>query len=134
MFDTVNTAQIRPPKDDTPSNLDRFVDSHQDALYDAAALLAGGRGIHLVDRIVDGMSDQEGPTSRTIRALHDLFDILALENVDDLTRPEAHFFLAIDPSEPIVDDICLLTDELATIISDMDTAAEQQSSDGRAAA
>ncbi len=83
---------------------------------------------------MDHLSDQEGPTSRTIRALNDLFDILALENVDDLTHPEAHFFAAIDPSEPIVEEICLLTDELAAIISDMDTAAEQQSSNGRAAA
>jgi hypothetical protein len=134
MLDTVSTAQIRPPKDDVPSDLNRFIDSHQDALYDAAALLAGGRGIHLVARIVDGMSDQEGLTMRTIRALNDLLHILALENVDDLTRPESHFFAAIDPSEPIVEEICLLTDELAAIISDMDIAAEHQSSHGRAAA
>ena len=134
MFDTMTTAQKCPALDDVPFNLRRFIDGHQDGLYDAAALLAGGRGIHLVDRIVEGMADPDGLTRRTLTALNDLREIIALEHVDDFSRPEAHFFTAIDPAEPIVEEICLLTDKLAAIISDLNTAAEQQSSDGRAAA
>lgn len=134
MFDTMNTAQFHPPQDDVPFDLRRFIDGHQSALYDSAALLAGGRGIHLVDSIVDGMSDQEGLTRRTIRALNDLREILTLEHVDDLTRPEAHYFAAIDPSEPIVEEICLLTDQLEIIMSDLEDTQAQQSNDGRAAA
>jgi hypothetical protein len=134
MFDTMTTAQTCPPRNDVPFNLRRFIDGHQDGLYDAAALLAGGRGIHLVDRIVEGMADPDGLTRRTLTALNDLREIIALEHVDDFSSPEAYFFTAIDPAEPIVEEICLLTDELAAIISDLNIAAEQQSSDGRAAA
>jgi hypothetical protein len=134
MFDIQNRVQSHSYDQPALSDLRHFVDLYTGALYDAAALLAGARGVLIVDQIVEGMSEPDGPTSRTITALNNLRDILTLENVDDLTRPEAHFFMSIDPAEPIVEEICLLTDQLEAIMSDLATACELQSSDGRAAA
>ena len=111
MFDIQHISHSSPSDPTTLSNLRQFVDQCSGALYDAAALLAGARGVLIVDQIIDGMSDPDGPTRRTIKALNDLRDILALEHVHDFTRPEAHFFMAIDTSEPVVEEICLLTDQ-----------------------
>jgi len=134
MFDIHHPTRSNPSDQTALSDLRQFVDTYADALYDAAALLAGGRGVMVVDRIVEGLAQQNGSNRRTIEALHDLTDILTLEHVDDLTRPEAHYFAAIDPSEPIVEEICLLTDELETIMSNLLDTSAQQSNDRRTAA
>lgn len=105
---------------DSLSDVRHFIEQHREGLYDAAALLAGGSGIKLVDRIVDGLTAPDGPTRRTIAALHDLRDVLSLEHVDDFDRPEAAYFAAIDPSEPIVEDICLLCDKFSEALEEAD--------------
>jgi hypothetical protein len=134
MFDIHHPALGTPSNHTALPDLRQFVDLNTGALYDAAALLAGARGVLIVDRIVEGLVDPEGPARRTIEALRDLRDILTLEHVDDLTRPEAYFFSAIDPSEPIVEEICLLSDHLETIMSDLVDNSAQQSNDRRTAA
>lgn len=77
---------------------------------------------------------QNARPRQTITALNDLRDILALENVDDVTRPEAYFFSAIDLSEPVVEGICLLTDELDAIMTYLKAICAQKSGNERDAA
>jgi hypothetical protein len=126
---TLTTAQ-----QDITAPLRLFFDQHQEAIYDACALLAGGRGIQVFDKIVGGLASQNSPSRRTINAIEEVLAILTLEYVDDFDRPEAAYFMTIDPSEPCVEDICLLTDDLETIMSDLEDTPAQQSNDGRAAA
>lgn len=42
--------------------------------------------------------------------LAELLSLLMLENVHDPERPEAGFFALIDPADPAIEEICLLTD------------------------
>ena len=46
-----------------------------------------------------------------------LDDLLSLEHVGDPDRTESGYFAAIDIYDPIIDDICLLTDGLRTAIA-----------------
>lgn len=50
---------------------------------------------------------------RTTGLLSQLKDILFLEHVDNPERVESGFFAAINPADPVVEDICLLADGLA---------------------
>jgi hypothetical protein len=63
-----------------------------------------------------------GPNSvdrPTCKALRDLLGILTLEHVHDDTRIEAMLFAEIDPADPVVEDICLLTDGLRDVLEPM---------------
>lgn len=73
----------------------------------AAALLAGSRGVGLVSSITEHL--QKGILGRgTKSALRRLLGILALDDVDTASD----YFLRIEPDHPAVEEICLLTDEL----------------------
>ncbi|WP_116081788.1 hypothetical protein [Tropicimonas sp. IMCC34011] len=82
------------------------------AYRQAAELLAGRRGGRLVDQIVGMLEESPVVTRRTRLALSDLLDILALERVEIEDSEEAALFAMIDPQNPVVEDICLLTDRL----------------------
>jgi hypothetical protein len=109
------------------SALRQFFEEYQDGLSAAAELLAGKRGRRVVDTIVKGL-DVDGALARvTWNALRDLLGILTLENVHDEDREEAALFAAIDPADPVVEEICLLSDGLrrsleATVSEPSETA------------
>ena len=92
--------------------LRRFIDENADGLTAAASLLAGAKGHRIVTTILEGLQNSIQPSARTMRALRDLLSILSLENVHDEMSEECGFFAAIDPCDPAVADICLLTDGL----------------------
>ena len=48
-----------------------------------------------------------------MRAVDDLVDLLMLKNVHEPHRIEAACFAALDPAEPVVEEICILADGLA---------------------
>lgn len=92
------------------------------AFSSPATVLRGHRGAALVDAIIAGLR-QPGAMGRGTRtALHRLLALLTLEHVHDDTRPEAAFFAALDPAEPIVEEICLLTDEHRDAFESADVA------------
>lgn len=94
-----------------------FFEEHRDALLNAAGLLGGREGVNLVEEIIDALSRDNDLSRRTIRLLHDLEDLLALENVGDPDRAETGYFSAIDILDPVVDEICLLTDGLRAAVA-----------------
>lgn len=98
--------------------LRRFIDDNVDALTNAASLLAGAKGRRIITIIVEGLQNSAQPSGRTMRALRDLLSILSLENVHDEMSDECGFFAAIDPCDPAVADICLLTDGLRTAMQE----------------
>ena len=89
-----------------------FFEARYDALASGAAVFASRKGARIVEESRSGL-EQPGPTSRWMAArLLKLFDILALRNVHDDESEEASRFASIDPADPIVEDLCPLTDEL----------------------
>ena len=83
-----------------------------DGLACAAALLGAAPGVRTALAALDGLAAPSGPTQRVIRALDDLLDLLMLEHVHEPHRIEAACFAALDPAEPVVEEICLLADGL----------------------
>ncbi|MDF1710247.1 MAG: hypothetical protein V7698_08755 [Paracoccaceae bacterium] len=117
MFHSRHRAQGTPALT-TPAlmNLRRFIDENFAALHNAAELLAGRRGKKVVTTILEGLQNASAVDRRTWNALRDLLGILTLEHVHDETRVEAMLFTQIDLADPVVEDICLLTDGLRDVI------------------
>lgn len=61
---------------------------------------------------MDDLEIQPRMTNRMERNLVRLHEVLTLEHVHDPERVEAACFADIDPGSPIVEEICLLSDEL----------------------
>lgn len=97
-------------------NLRRFIDANFAALQNAAELLAGRRGKKVVTTILEGLQNASAVDRRAWNALRDLLGILTLEHVHDETRVEATLFAQIDLADPVVEDICLLTDGLRDVL------------------
>lgn len=96
----------------TGDPLRRFIAQNSDGLLHAAQLLAGLAGARRVLRIIEAVRHVKPLTRAARKDLQILLDILSLEHVDDLDRPESEYFARIDPADPVVTEICLLTDGL----------------------
>lgn len=89
-----------------------FVLANAAAICSSASLLSGPIAEARVHRLIDDVSLASPLTSRLQRELDVLEDLLSLENVQDLDSVEAECFALIDPSDPVVEEICLLLDGL----------------------
>ncbi len=95
----------------------QFLREHMEVLVAATLTLAGRKGTRIVDDIREGIA-QPGPLSRRTRQkLADLLAILGLENVHEEDSAEAARFAMIDPADPMVEEICLLTDGLRAALA-----------------
>lgn len=116
---------------DPADSLRRLFDEQRGAFGSAARLLAGPQGARLVEEISDRLQ-QPGPMPRrNLFALRQLLGILSLENVHDQDRPEARLFACLDPLDPVVEEICLLTDSLRDALECADAAPAPASCPGR---
>ena len=111
MFDFTNDI-IKTPSS-ALDDLRIFVSENANALSCAAALLGAAPGVRTALTALDGLGDPRQPTTRTMRALDDLVDLLMLEHVHEPHRIEAACFAALSPAEPVVEEICVLADGLA---------------------
>lgn len=98
------------PADDAWGPLRSFFEGHRQAIESAALLLGGERGARLARELADELSCDDAVSRRCRRRLGDLLDLFALEHVGDPNREAADYFARIDPSSPVVEEICLLTD------------------------
>lgn len=96
--------------DDAYRPLRSFFETHRQAIESAAQLLGGRRGTRLARELAEELSYGNAVSRRCRRRLDDLLALFALEHVGDPKRDEAVYFARIDPSSPVVEDICLLTD------------------------
>ncbi|UWQ52335.1 hypothetical protein [Leisingera caerulea] len=96
---------------DPLKDLREFFHLRSEALQNASALLGGQPGVRCVHALMDDLAIQPKLTRRMERNLTRLHELLTLENVHDPERIEAACFAEIDPNSPIVEDICLLSDE-----------------------
>jgi hypothetical protein len=91
-----------------------FVADHQSALWHAARLRGGYEASRLVDRCVELLEQERAITNRSLMILNQLLALLAGE---DPELPLMGFFAAIDPTDPIVEEICLLSDGLRCVLA-----------------
>ncbi|OOY07009.1 hypothetical protein BMI89_19715 [Thioclava sp. F36-7] len=90
-----------------------FLTEHAEPLLNAAGLLGGARAISHVAELIRDLPEQKTLSRRLARKLQGLRDLLTLEHVDDFETAEAEHFALIDPEDPIVPEICWLTDQFS---------------------
>jgi len=90
--------------------LHEFVETHGDALRSAALLLSGRPGPRLFDDLVGRLTREPIPGCKTLHAAGRLLALLALEDVHENDGVEAGGFARLDPADPYVEEICVLTD------------------------
>lgn len=96
---------------DPLKDLREFFHHRSEALQNASALLGGQPGVRCAQALMDDLAIQPKLTRGMERNLTRLYKLLTLENVHDPDRLEAACFAEIAPDSPIVEDICLLSDE-----------------------
>ncbi|WP_370271580.1 hypothetical protein [Pseudooceanicola nitratireducens] len=91
--------------------LDLFRNKTSD-LWHAARLLGGYDAGRIVDKCAARLDAQQRIDGQTEILLRQILGILSLEEVEDPEKSFMGFFAVIDPSDPVVAEICLLTDQL----------------------
>lgn len=81
-----------------------------DPLRNAADLLGGPEAAKRVSGLAQEVSAPVPLTSRMAQALEWFEGLLTLERVHDFDTVEAERFALIDPCDPVVAEICALTD------------------------
>ena len=114
MFDL--TDDIIIPPSPALRDLRSFAAENAEALACAAALLGAARGVRTALTALDGLAVPGRPTARTMRTLDDLVNLFMLEHVHEPHRIEAACFAALDPAEPIAEEICVLADGLVVAV------------------
>lgn len=110
----------------------RFVSTHQDGIWHAVRLLGGCESARLVEQCVEHLGQDRRLTPRTRIMLGQILSVLSLEKVDNPDLPYMGFFAVIDPSDPVVEEICLLTDGLGTAIAEYDALRQRADRDADA--
>ncbi|MBP0484518.1 hypothetical protein [Sagittula salina] len=98
------------PRTAAEAALARYVLNQADALLSASALLGGEPAERRTARLLRDLLHAPRLTRRLRREFVDLHRLLSLDGVEDPESLQAGCFAAIDPSSPVVEDICLLAD------------------------
>lgn len=89
-----------------------WLNDNAEALCNAAQLLGGLPAARRTARLIGDLRASPDVTRRIFREVKCLQDLLNLEHVHDEERDEFACFMAIDPADPVVYEICSLTDGL----------------------
>lgn len=100
------------PSSAAETALARFLLSHAEPLVSAAALLGGRPAVRRTARLLEELVDAPRLTRRRRREIVELHRLLSLDRVNDPEGLEAACFAEIDPSSPVVEEICELTDAM----------------------
>jgi len=101
--------------------LHRFAQEHYEPIQNAALLLGGRPWLRRVQRLLDHLQFTSTVTGHVRREATALLELFTLEHVHDELRPEAAYFAEIDPADPHVEEICLLTDRLSDALDEWAT-------------
>jgi hypothetical protein len=96
--------------------LREFFFHHDEALGNAAVLLADRRGARLLNAIRDGLEQPGSITRRLRRLLLQLRAILFLDEADEDEWGSEGCFNLLEPEDPIVPELCLLADGLDDVL------------------
>ena len=94
-----------------------FFSSHYEGIWHAARLLGGYESARLVDRCAELLTQDQRVTNKARVMLDQILSILSLDRVEDPNLPYMGHFALIDPLDPVVEEICLLTDGLCHVLA-----------------
>jgi hypothetical protein len=101
-----------------------FLSEHYEALQNAALVLGGGMALRRVQHLLDHLSSTHELTRRARHDLVALHELFTLKYVGFPERIETALFAEIDPADPMVEDICWLTDRLEEHMRAVDDASD----------
>ncbi|UWR88039.1 hypothetical protein [Phaeobacter inhibens] len=101
-----------------------FLSQHNEGLQNAALVLGGSRALTRVQHLLDHLGSTRKLTRRCSRELVALHELFTLKYVGDPKRLETALFAEIDPMDPMVEDICWLTDQLEDHMRAVDAATD----------
>ena len=107
---------------DTLTSMRAFMASHSEAVQNAAYLLGGQPALRKAQSLLDEITSSLVMTRRLGRQLLDIHALLTLQNVHCGDTIEAACFADLDPASPIVEDICILCDELENEMHQLEDA------------
>lgn len=112
MFD----LNLSPPH----AELQEFMRFHSEALQNASLLLGGRPALRATCDLIQDICSSPTLTRRLMTCLVRLYELLSLENVHDPERPEWSYFAELDPAAPYVEDICVLSEALKDILTQLE--------------
>ena len=107
----------------------RFLAEQSQAICNAALLLGGTAAERRCLQLICDVRQTPTLTRHLQSELVALHRLLSLEHVSDPEAPEAAFFAAIDPADPVVFDICRLTDAVHDLLVEI-SSGDPSRSDG----
>lgn len=119
-FETKSSFLPAHPQECSADPILTFVSANYEGLWHAARLLGGYEAARLVDRCRERLMADGVPTSCARLMLGQILAILSLEMVGDPESSYTAHFAAIDPLDPVVEEICLLTDGLCDVLEHAD--------------
>lgn len=111
---------------DPLKDLRDFAHLNRDALQNASLLLGGQPALKQTQSVLVDLSFAPTLTRRMARELAKLHDLLTLQNVHDPDGIEAALFADIGSASPVVEDICLLSDDLEDLLRELDVSRTAQ--------
>jgi hypothetical protein len=106
-----------------------FTCQHDQALQSASLVLAGQFALKRTQSLLDEIRSANAMTRRLQSGIVELHKLLSLYYVHDENRIEAAYFADLDPSDPYVEEICLLTEALTDLLYRIDSDPGQPLSD-----
>lgn len=101
------------------STLQTYAHEHFEALQCAALLLGGAFAAKRARSVLEDVVSAQTLTRRMQIEMIEMHKLLSLHYVDDPERVEAAYFAEIDVSDPFIEDICLMTDQLTDILQNL---------------
>jgi len=101
-----------------------FLEEHREALGNTARLLGGSAAALGVERLVCEIQGETGRLSLgTRRRMIRLHGLLSLCQTDGSDPEFLDLSCAVDPFDPRVHELCLLSEDLARLLDDIDAAS-----------
>lgn len=94
----------------------KFMQTHDEALQNACVVLGGKYALTKCQKLLEAIGLANHLTDRLKRAVVALHRLLSLEDTLYTDSAENEYCAEIEPWNPIVADICVLTDQLADLI------------------
>ncbi|MBW4985161.1 hypothetical protein KZZ07_21695 [Mameliella sp. CS4] len=123
----VTTSTEAPSMSAGELALREFFSHHDEALGNAAVLLADRRGARLLNAIRDGLEQPGSITRRLRRLLLQLRAILFLDEADEEEWGNEGCFDLLEPEDPIVPELCLLAEGLDDVLRGAGIAPSEDS-------
>ena len=101
-----------------------FLNEHGAALQTCAAALGGDRWQRRALALCEAVKDGCLSSKSCLKELNALLALLSLERVGQLEPDECGYFGLVEPDDPRVHDLCLMSDRLEDFIETLKTSGE----------